>query len=85
MLYQDTEKAEYDVWRLMIDKRYQGLGFGRQALESVITHVRTLAGATALSLSYVPGDHAPAAFYSKLGFVETGAEDEGELEMRLEL
>jgi diamine N-acetyltransferase len=85
MLYQDTAKPEYSLWRFMVDARYQGRGFGKRALLLVIDHVRTLPGATELWLSYVPGAHAPVAFYRSLGFVETGAENEGELEMRLEL
>ena len=31
MLYDDPDKAEYFLWRLMVDQRYQRLGFGRRA------------------------------------------------------
>ena len=45
-LSDDPETPEYFLWRFMIDARYQSLGFGRQALELVIDHVRTRPSAT---------------------------------------
>lgn len=85
MLYEDPAKPEYYLWRYMIDARYQGLGYGRHALQKVIEHVRTRPRATELLLSYVPDKHGPEKFYSKLGFVNTGKIHDDELEMRLEL
>ena len=85
MLYDDTEKPEYFLWRYMIDSRYQGLGFGRQALLQVIDHVRGRPGATEMLLSYVPAEGSPEPFYAGLGFVNTGEVEDGENVMRLEL
>lgn len=85
MLYEDPDEPIYYLWRYMIDARYQGLGFGRQALELVINHVRTRPNASALFLSYVPDEHGPEKFYSKLGFVNTGKMHGDEMEMRLDL
>ncbi|MBX3011241.1 MAG: GNAT family N-acetyltransferase [Caldilineaceae bacterium] len=79
------EGPVYYLWRFMIDARYQKLGFGRQALQLLIAHVRTRPNATQLLLSYVPEEGGPLAFYEKLGFVHTGKEEDGELEMRLAL
>jgi diamine N-acetyltransferase len=83
MIEDDEAAQEYTLWRFMIDARYQGLGFGKRALERVIAHVKTRPGATALLTSCVPGDGSPCPFYEKMGFVYTGDEDEGELVMRL--
>ncbi len=85
MLRDDESKADYYLWRFMIDARYQGRGIGQRAMELLIEHVRTRPGATALYTSCVPGEGGPGPFYEKLGFVYTGAEDEGELMMRREL
>lgn len=85
MLALDPAKAEYHLWRFMIDQRYQGFGFGKKALELVIQHVRTLPNAKQLFLSYVPGEGCPRPFYEKLGFVDTGVVEDGEIVMRLEL
>lgn len=85
MLYDDTEKPEYFLWRYMIDGRYQGLGFGRQALLQVIDIVRGRPGATEMLLSYVPAEGSPEPFYAGLGFINTGDVEDGENVMRLEL
>lgn len=85
MLYDDTEKPEYFLWRYMIDSRYQGLGFGRQALLQVIDIVRGRPGATEMLLSYVPAEGSPEPFYAGLGFINTGDVEDSENVMRLEL
>lgn len=81
----DTTAQEYFLWRFMIDRRYQGRGYGRRALQRVVDHVRTLPGARSLGCSYEPGEGSPAEFYHKFGFVDTGEVDEGELITRLDL
>lgn len=85
LLSEDRDKPRYYLWRYMIDKRFQGMGFGKAAMELVIEYVRSIPGATELFLSYVPVDHGPRDFYAYLGFEDTGVEHDGELEMRLEL
>jgi diamine N-acetyltransferase len=85
LLSENRTKPRYYLWRYMIDHRYQGMGFGRRAMEMVIDYVRTLPDATEMYLTYVPVQHGPREFYAGLGFVDTGVEHDGELEMRLEL
>ncbi len=85
MLHDDPFKPEYYLWRLMIDARYQRMGFARQALEQVIEYVLGRPNATELRLSYVPAAGGPQPFYACFGFVETGEVDEGENVMKLDL
>jgi diamine N-acetyltransferase len=85
MLYDDPDTTDYFLWRFMIDKRYQGLSFGRQALELLIKYVRNLPGATELLVSYFPADGGPEPFYSSLGFEHTGQVHDGEKVMKLML
>lgn len=85
MLDDQPEKSEYYLWRYMIDARYQKLGFGRQALQLLIEHVKTRPNATELFLSYVPKETGPKQFYEKLGFVPTGNVHDGEVEMKIDL
>jgi diamine N-acetyltransferase len=73
------------LWKLLIDERYQGRGYGleavRQVAEIVLAH-----GATELLTSYVPQVGGPAGFYEKLGFVPVGDLDRnGEIIVRLVL
>lgn len=85
LLSDDDEKPRYYLWRFMIDRRYQGLGFGRRAMALVIDYVRGRPGATGLYLSYVPAEGGPEGFYKKLGFVDTGRVHGGEAEAFLRL
>lgn len=85
MIYDDPGTPVYFLWRLMVDERYQRMGFGRQAMELLIKHVRNRPGADVLSTSFVPGEGTPGEFYKKLGFAETGEVDEDELITSLNL
>lgn len=48
------------LWRLLVDERHQGRGYGRRAVGLVVDLVRA-AGATELLTSYVPEPDGPAA------------------------
>jgi diamine N-acetyltransferase len=85
MLYDDPDEHEYFLWRLMIAGPYQGMGYGKRALELLVEYVRTRPGAEALYTSYVPVDGGPEGFYRKFGFEPTGEVDDGELVVRLPL
>ncbi len=85
MLQDEPEKPEYFLWRLMVDARYQGMGFGFKAMELLIAHVKTRPGAVELKTSYMPGEGSPVPFYGKLGFQDTGEIIENERVMSLSL
>lgn len=73
------------LWRLLIDERHQGRGYGREVVHHVAELVRA-EGATELRTSHGVGEAGPAGFYRRLGFVPTGEPDnEGEIIVRLEL
>ena len=83
MLSDDPKKAEYFLWRLMVDGKYQGMGFGRHAITLLVAHVKTRPNATKLLTSCVPGEGSPFEFYNTLGFEPTGEVDDGEDVMEL--
>jgi diamine N-acetyltransferase len=85
MLYDDPHTPEYFLWRLMVDHRYQRMGFARRALEQVIDYVAGRPNAASLGVSYVPGEGSPQAFYAALGFVETGEVVDDENVMQLDI
>jgi diamine N-acetyltransferase len=85
MLYDDSEKPEYFLWRLMIARPYQGKGYGRKAIELLIEYVKTRPGGRELSASYVPMEGGPEGFYRRMGFEPTGEVDDGEIVVRLTL
>ena len=83
LLSERRSVPRYYLWRYMIDGRYQGRGFGARAMRLVINYVRTLPNATELYVDYVPAPGGPRDFYAGLGFVDTGVDHDGELEMKL--
>ena len=86
MLYDDPDEPVYFLWRLMVGDGYQGLGYGRKAVEQLVDYVKTRPNANELKVSHVPDVPGnPGPFYEKLGFEYTGEEDHGELVMRLQL
>ena len=73
------------LWKLLIDERHQGRGYGREVVRQVVELVRA-EGATELLTSYGPEPGGPGGFYERLGFVPTGEHDDvGEVIMRLSL
>ena len=73
------------LWKLIVDERHQGRGYGRAIVEHVVELIRA-EGATELLTSNVIGDGGPAGFYERLGFVPRGDLDpEGEVILRLPL
>lgn len=68
------EKDSYEIWRFMIDKRYQGRGYGREALRQAIEFIRTFpCGKAELCwISYEPENETARKLYASFGFEETG-------------
>jgi diamine N-acetyltransferase len=85
MLYDDSDKPEYYLWRLMIADGHQRQGYGRRAIELLVDYVRTRPKATELLTSYVPTKGGPEPFYRGLGFIDTGKIDDGEVVIKLAL
>lgn len=81
------EGNEDQVWldRLLIDRRFQGHGYGEAALVQLLDHLAEAYGIGPVYLS-VYGDNSRAiALYAKHGFAFTGALDtKGEKVMRRE-
>ena len=71
----------YSIWRLMIDKKYQGQGLGKKAVETAITFVKTgpYGKADYCWLSYEPENELARYLYHSLGFEESGEMCEDEI------
>jgi diamine N-acetyltransferase len=85
MLYDDPDKHDYFLWRLMVAKPHHGKGFGRRAMEQVIDYVRTRPGATVLETSCGQGAGSPEGFYRALGFQRNGKMIDHEVGLSLTL
>jgi diamine N-acetyltransferase len=75
----------YYLWRLLVDHRFQGRGYGTAALDLVVAHVRTHPDARRLLVSHVVGPTSPLTFYEQYGFRLTGDVHEGEPLLELDL
>ena len=67
----------YDLRRLMIDAKFQGRGYGKEALMLALEFIRTFPCGKAefCWLSYEPENKAARNLYRTFGFVETGEKD----------
>ena len=73
------------LWKLLVDERHQGRGYGREIVELVAQIVREN-GATELLTSCFEDADGPYAFYRHLGFTPTGEFDaDGETILSLKL
>lgn len=70
----DDEEQTYLIWRLMIDKSNQGLGYGRATITAVIDQAKQ-AGYRSIRADYVKGNHKMARILENLGFQVTGQDD----------
>ena len=74
-------KGNYLLFRFMIDKQFQGLGYFKPTMDVVIDFVRTepAGKATSLWLSYEPENNQARSCYLHYGFKETGQVIEDEI------
>lgn len=85
-LKSDPERDDYYfLWRLMIDARSQGKGYGRRAVEILKDHVRTRPNGRVLLTSCHTGEGSPLGFYQRIGFSPTGEKIGDELELSIPL
>jgi diamine N-acetyltransferase len=75
----------YYLWRLLVDVRFQGRGYGAATLDAVVDYLRTRPGADVLWTSCGRGEGSPQPFYEHYGFVATGEIKWDEVVLRLDL
>ncbi|OCP38696.1 GNAT family N-acetyltransferase [Ensifer sp. LC163] len=81
----DPDDGNHWIYRLMIDARNQGKGFGRKALAAVVETMATIPGCDAIYLGVYPDNTRAHALYRRFGFRETGQIIGGETVLRLDL
>jgi len=81
----DVSRWPYYLWRMLIDGRYQGRGYGSAALDLLTRYLRTRPGADELVTSVVPGEGSPLGFYVRYGFTPTDEWFDHEQVLRLPL
>ena len=73
------------ILRLMVDERYQGRGYGRQAMKVMTEMFLANERVRAVCISYAPENDTARKLYLSFGFVETGEMLESEVLAVLQL
>ena len=83
----EVAHGNYSLWRFMIDKRYQGRGYGKAAMDAVLKMLRNnpCGPAKYCWLSYEPENTVAKKLYRSFGFWENGEMDGEEIVAVLEL
>ncbi|MEH7387274.1 GNAT family N-acetyltransferase [Bacillus sp. JJ1521] len=68
----DEDDHEYWIYRMMIDQKHQGKGYGKQAIKLVIDDIRNIKKDhhQTITLSYEPTNEHAKRVYEKIGFQE---------------
>lgn len=82
----DAEESEYMIWRMMVDAKHQGKGYGRQIVEAVMEMARNDEDYDVLIADYVDGNMQMKHVLESLGFERTGFDEENnEVLMKLDV
>jgi diamine N-acetyltransferase len=88
MIADEVDSPEYIpqyLWKLLIDERYQGQGFGTATLDLVVEYFRGRPGVEVLNTSAGQGEGSPVTFYEQYGFKRTGEVRFDEVMLQLKL
>ncbi|WP_449620863.1 GNAT family N-acetyltransferase [Robertmurraya sp. Marseille-Q9965] len=83
MYCMDYEDKEYWIYRLMIDAKYQGKGYGKAAMMKLIDHIKQDIEHQVIYLSFEPENEGARTLYEKLGFEPDGRVIDGEIVYKL--
>lgn len=68
----DEDDHEYWIYRMMIDQKHQGKGYGKEAIKLVIDDIKSIKEEhhKTITLSYEPDNEHAKRVYEKAGFRE---------------
>jgi diamine N-acetyltransferase len=73
----DDDEAR--IYRFMIDRAWQGRGYGKAALREVLKEIGGLGHIRHVSICYELENEAARRLYRSAGFVEQGLDEDGEM------
>ena len=79
MYCMDCDDKEYWIYRIMIDKKYQHMGYGRAAIQRILSKLVLDKEHNKVYLSFEPENTVAQEFYEKLGFIPDGRIIQGEI------
>ncbi|WP_233278903.1 GNAT family N-acetyltransferase [Floricoccus tropicus] len=74
----DVELKMYSIWHFFIDRNFQGKGYGKRALQELISYIKILSAnlTNKMYLTVEEENVAAIGFYESLGFVNTYERDD---------
>lgn len=75
-------RSQYTLWKFMIDKQYQNMGYGRKALHLAVRYLIETHAVTEIYTGVALGNEIAKHLYSSYGFEETGVVEDNMEEMR---
>ena len=78
-------KNYYTLWKFLIDKKYQHMGYGREALMQGISFMRDKFNIKEIYTGVAPGNSVAKGLYQSVGFEDTGLIEFNMEEMCLKL
>jgi diamine N-acetyltransferase len=78
------EELRSCVWNISVSATAQGAGVGRFALDAIVDEARSR-GLTALTVMWEDADGGPGEFFTRMGFVDSGATAYGDRIGRMSL
>lgn len=70
--------AAFNIPRFMIDRHWQGRGYGAAALAAIVDTLKADRPEAGIMISLLPGNDAARRLYERQGFVDTGTRYHGE-------
>lgn len=74
------DDGTYRISRVLIDRTYQGKGYGRAAVREVIERMRQIPDCKEITLEYSPHNRVAQHLYTILGFEPVGSAWYGDIE-----
>ncbi|WP_053366695.1 GNAT family N-acetyltransferase [Bacillus sp. FJAT-27245] len=74
----DPDDNNYWIYRFMIDKSFQGRGYGKKAMEALIEWLKIKEGCKLIMVGYNPDNVAAEKLYRSAGFKDRGLAPWGE-------
>jgi diamine N-acetyltransferase len=85
MVIYDYDEETYNIWHMMIDEKYQGKGYGTEAVKLCIDYINSkpFGKSHEIILTCNMDNSHGIHVYEKLGFKDTGERDDDEIIMKL--
>ena len=81
------DKAGYEIYRIMIDRKHQGKGYGKEALKLILEYIKTFPCGKAESVyaEWHPNNIASNRLFEEYDFIVVGTDEDGAVVARMNI